>query len=70
MPFYEYSCEKCGAQFDLMRRMVERDAPAVCPECGHEGAKRGLSRVTTLVRGGSIPACESSGSCANAGSFG
>ncbi|MBM3288479.1 MAG: zinc ribbon domain-containing protein [Candidatus Eisenbacteria bacterium] len=70
MPFYEYSCEKCGARFDLMRRMAERDDPAVCPECGHKGAKRGPSRVTASVRGGSAPACDSANSCANAGSFG
>ncbi|HET7315201.1 zinc ribbon domain-containing protein [Salinisphaera sp.] len=33
MPVYEYACRDCGC-FSAMRPMVERDAPAACPNCG------------------------------------
>lgn len=67
MPFYEYSCKKCGVKFDLMRRLAERDDPAACPSCGAKGAHRELPRVTASVRDAS-PSCDT-GSCGS-GSFG
>ena len=33
MPIYDYHCQTCGS-FELMRRMSQSDAPAVCPHCG------------------------------------
>ncbi len=39
MPIYEYCCSRCGAYFELMRRMAESDQPAVCPGCGGKGEK-------------------------------
>lgn len=33
MPVYDYHCPDCGT-FEVMRRMENRDAPAVCPHCG------------------------------------
>lgn len=33
MPTYDYKCTHCG-QFEVLRRMADRDAPAVCPQCG------------------------------------
>ena len=34
MPIYEYRCPKCGADFELMRRMAEMNEPTQCPKCG------------------------------------
>lgn len=39
MPIYEYRCPKCGVNFELMRRMVEIDKPAPCPQCGTEAER-------------------------------
>ena len=33
MPIYEFRCKSCGLEFDLERRMKERDEPAYC-SCG------------------------------------
>jgi putative FmdB family regulatory protein len=38
MPLYEYLCDDCG-RFEMMRRVSERDEPALCPEC-HAQAER------------------------------
>lgn len=32
MPCYDYMCDVCG-DFDVMRRISERDAPMTCPNC-------------------------------------
>ena len=59
MPFYEYSCKKCGMKFDLMRRLVERDDPASCPSCGAKNAHRELPRIHAGVRD-AAPSCDAS----------
>ncbi|OGV67421.1 MAG: hypothetical protein A2283_10815 [Lentisphaerae bacterium RIFOXYA12_FULL_48_11] len=33
MPIYEYSCGKCGNQFEVLIRK-RGDDPAKCPKCG------------------------------------
>ncbi|MEC5398101.1 FmdB family zinc ribbon protein [Uliginosibacterium sp. H1] len=33
MPLYDYQCQDCG-QFEVMRRMADREAPVHCPQCG------------------------------------
>jgi putative FmdB family regulatory protein len=48
MPLYEYVCEKCGAVFDAIVRITEKDE-TTCPECGAP-AERQLSSFS--VRGG------------------
>jgi putative FmdB family regulatory protein len=32
MPVYDYACADCGA-FEEVRRIAERDDPALCPRC-------------------------------------
>ena len=39
MPTYEYRCltpskRGCRKQFELVRKVGERDEPALCPKCG------------------------------------
>jgi putative FmdB family regulatory protein len=39
MPLYEYQCEKCGHQFELIRKFS--DPPLeVCPKCGGKVRKK------------------------------
>jgi len=35
MPIYEYQCQKCGSQVELMQR-VGAPPPGACEECGGE----------------------------------
>jgi putative FmdB family regulatory protein len=39
MPIYEYYCQTCGKEFELMRPFSESDAPGKCPSCGTEAPK-------------------------------
>ena len=40
MPIYEYACDSCGHEFELLVRNAETPA---CPECASEALTRKLS---------------------------
>lgn len=40
MPIYEYFCEKCGNEFEML---VFRDDKPVCPACGDKGPTKKMS---------------------------
>ncbi|MCX5801948.1 MAG: zinc ribbon domain-containing protein [Proteobacteria bacterium] len=40
MPIYEYLCEKCGNEFELI---VFKDDEPTCPACGEKRPKRKMS---------------------------
>ena len=40
MPIYEYSCEKCQNEFELL---IRSDETPICPTCGGEKVHRELS---------------------------
>jgi len=48
MPIYEFSCQKCGAQFELL---VRRTTELACPECNNTSLERlmSLPRVQSSV---------------------
>ena len=62
MPLYEYRCPKCEELFEIFRSLSDRDAPASCPACGFESARREFARVQAVVR------ATSGGGCGRAGS--
>jgi len=33
MPIYEYRCEKCAGEFEVLTSFAERDRAQVCPAC-------------------------------------
>jgi putative FmdB family regulatory protein len=39
MPIYEFSCTKCGNQFEIMRPFTQADKPAPCSRCGAASQK-------------------------------
>lgn len=52
MPIYEYRCQKCGKELEVMHK-VSDPAPAVCPECKAEGSLEKLvSRTSFQLKGG------------------
>jgi putative FmdB family regulatory protein len=81
MPIYEYRCNNCGTQKDVMQKMS--DAPlTVCPECGKETFSKQISAVGFQLKGGGYYAtdfkdsgkpkeqcapCAAAGSCPMAG---
>ena len=62
MPFYEYECRQCGARFDALLSMSNRDKEEKelsCPQCGAQKARRLISSFATVTSPGST--CPSSG---------
>lgn len=52
MPIYEYKCEKCGKEMEVMHK-VSDPAPAECPECQARGSlQRLVSRTSFQLKGG------------------
>ena len=49
MPIYEYGCEACGNEFELMQK-VGAEAPQ-CPKCAAATQKR-ISRTSFQLKGG------------------
>lgn len=74
MPIYEYACEDCGAQFEVIRPMKDADAPIGCTKCQGQRTGRMLSVFYAQSGGRSIAgtggsACSScsGGSCSSCG---
>lgn len=59
MPFYEYKCRKCGAEFEELISISHREREEqklACPECGARGPERQLSTFAALSSQNSGPA--------------
>ena len=51
MPFYEYQCQACGAQVEVMQKIS--DAPLKkCPECGKSRLVKLVSAPVFRLKGG------------------
>ncbi|MBL8891834.1 MAG: zinc ribbon domain-containing protein [Planctomycetaceae bacterium] len=60
MPIYEYRCQKCHAEFELLVRGSEKPE---CPQCESAKLERRLSVVAAPGSGGSDPLPSSGGMC-------
>jgi len=49
MPIYEYQCESCGRQFEVMQRMTE-PLMAACETCGGR-VRRLISQTSFVLKG-------------------
>lgn len=68
MPIYEYSCDKCGHEFE---ELVFDDAAPVCPHCGSHETRKLMSRCAHCTGGdGGEYAAPSSGGGGCAGCSG
>lgn len=43
MAVYEFTCEKCGTEFEVTCHICDREAQAVCPKCGSHKVKQKLT---------------------------
>ncbi len=59
MPFYDYRCEACEAEFTLKRKIDEMTLPAPCPECGSEETRRQIGVFYATNTGSSTSAASS-----------
>ena len=50
MVTYEFTCKKCGAEFEVSCHMDERKAKAVCPKCGGRKVTQKLSAAFSSPR--------------------
>jgi putative FmdB family regulatory protein len=50
MPIYEYQCDSCGRQFEVMQRMTE-PLLASCERCGGQ-VRRLISQTSFVLKGG------------------
>lgn len=63
MPIYEYTCGKCGHEFELLVRDSE---PPACPDCGTRKLEKRFSVPAAHTKApASLPICErpSPGGC-------
>lgn len=48
MPFYEYHCDACNADFEKRLPLSEADVLPPCPHCHSERTRKRLSKICTL----------------------
>ena len=51
MPFYEYRCETCGHEMEVMQKMSDPPV-AECPACGEPNVRKLVSAAGFRLKGG------------------
>jgi len=51
MPFYEYRCETCGHEMEIMQKMSDPPV-AECPACGEPNLRKLISAAGFRLKGG------------------
>ena len=49
MPLYEFVCDKCEKDFELLVRSVKWEGQAACPHCGSKKLQKKLSVFASSV---------------------
>lgn len=64
MPIFEYKCNDCGTQYDILHKGAENADNVICPSCASRAHVKKFSSFSASVSSGtsSASACES-GSC-------
>ncbi len=64
MPLYEFVCDKCEKDFELLVRSVNWEGAAACPHCGSKKLSKKLSVFASQSAGNEPqPACNRPGGC-------
>ena len=64
MPLYEYRCQACGDEFEILRGLNDKDEDVKCPQCGAKEAEKLLSACCTMKGESSSP---NAGACGTKG---
>lgn len=51
MPFYEYRCDACGHEMEIMQKMSDPPV-AQCPACGEPNVRKLVSAAGFRLKGG------------------
>ena len=51
MPIYEYKCEQCDHQLEILQK-ISAEPVKTCPDCGQEGLRKLISAVAFRLKGG------------------
>lgn len=49
MPLYDYECRKCGAEFDTLRSIRDKDEDVECPVCHEHDCRRKVSLTASEI---------------------
>jgi putative FmdB family regulatory protein len=60
MPIYEFHCEKCGRDSEIIVRSSDWKGTK-CPQCGSTKLEKKFSVFASANGGGDAPSCESGG---------
>lgn len=65
MPIYEYKCENCGKEFEVLTLGMKEEGDSKCPDCQSPKTHRLMSRFgsgkyLSLLKGGSSSSVSSS----------
>ncbi len=52
MPLYEYRCQKCEKDFEVLTSFSEGEKPQPCPTCKSEETKKKISQTSFSLKGG------------------
>ena len=47
MPIFEYRCDDCTTEFEVLQRVSDADTPPQCPNCGAVDPKKRFSAFAT-----------------------
>lgn len=64
MPIYEYICQDCQAEFELIRSIKEADSALNCIQCQGEKIQRKISLFNASSGGRAIAGANSCSTCA------
>lgn len=64
MPIYEYQCQECQTNFELIRPMKDADSTALCVNCHSENVKRKISLFNASSEGRTFAANSDCSGCA------
>ncbi|NJP05332.1 MAG: zinc ribbon domain-containing protein [Chloroflexaceae bacterium] len=70
MPMYEYACQECGSQFEMLRSIAQADTDTFCIHCGSSVTKRLFSRFAAFRKtdGGAVSSVAGNGCSGNCSS--
>ena len=51
MPIYEYKCEQCDHQLEILQK-ISADPVKTCPDCGQAGLRKLISAAAFRLKGG------------------
>lgn len=63
MPIYEYVCQNCKKEFEIIRPISQADAPLACEACGSRQVKRKLALVMTMSGGHAVSGASGGSAC-------